>query len=112
MSIVIPLMKRPKSLSRCFPSNVLTNRVLYLASSYRFNQPYLIQSNNASLSIRFRMDPITGADQVIEGAFAYFNGTISFSYDCSFFMFCFFYKGKAPKRRKKRSFNRESSSSP
>nr|CAH0110272.1 unnamed protein product [Daphnia galeata] len=39
----------------------------------RFNQPYLIQSNNASLSIRFRMDPITGADQVIEGAFAYFN---------------------------------------
>lgn len=39
----------------------------------RFNQPYLIHSNNASLSIRFRMDPVTGDDQVIEGAFAYFN---------------------------------------
>ncbi|EFX74381.1 hypothetical protein DAPPUDRAFT_251905 [Daphnia pulex] len=44
-----------------------------LTFNITFNQPYLIQSNNASLSIRFRMDPITGADQVIEGAFAYFN---------------------------------------
>jgi hypothetical protein len=59
--------------------DALTINVLHLAFSIcrRFNQPYLIQSNNASLSIRFRMDPITGADQVIEGAFAYFNGAIS-----------------------------------
>lgn len=46
----------------------------------RFNQPYLIQSNNASLSIRFRMDPATGADQVIEGAFAYYNGEFLVSF--------------------------------
>lgn len=45
---------------------------------HRFNQPFLIQSNNASLSLRFRMDPATGADQVIEGAFAYYNGTFLF----------------------------------
>jgi len=40
----------------------------------RFNQPFMVQSNNSSLSIRFRMDPAYGLDQIIEGAFAYYNG--------------------------------------
>ena len=44
----------------------------------RFNQPFLIQSNNnASLSVRFRMDPQTGADQIIEGAFVYYDGRVN-----------------------------------
>ncbi len=34
----------------------------------------MVQSNNSSLSIRFRMDPAYGLDQIIEGAFAYYNG--------------------------------------
>ena len=45
----------------------------------RFNQPFLIQSNNASLSLRFRMDPASGTDQVIEGAFAYYNGLFPYT---------------------------------
>lgn len=39
----------------------------------KFIQPFTIHSNNASLAIRFRMDPANGPDQVIEGAFAYYT---------------------------------------
>ena len=40
----------------------------------RFNPPLAVHTFNASLSIRFRMDPQTGAEQFFEGAFAFHNG--------------------------------------
>jgi len=39
----------------------------------RFGQPFLVQSSNASLALRFRMDPLSGPDQFIEGAYMYYN---------------------------------------
>jgi len=39
----------------------------------RFGQPFLVQSVNASLALRFRMDPLNGQDQFIQGAYMYHN---------------------------------------
>ena len=66
--------------------------LLNVGSISRFGQPFLVQSVNASLALRFRMDPLNGQDQFIQGAYMYHNGNNSLHFIIFVFFFVFVYQ--------------------